>query len=190
MSLRQIFSVLALLLAPALAFAHPGHAESGLLSGLSHPLTGIDHLLAMLAVGLWAAQQQSAARWALPLTFLGSMLLGALLAYSGMALPFTESAIAGSVMAFSLLVLIAARLPMVAALGLTASFALFHGVAHGQELPATSGALVYACGFLLATAGLHALGFALIRYLPRAAEPMLRISAAFSAVAGCWLLVS
>jgi urease accessory protein len=190
MHLRTLPAGLTLLLLPGLALAHPGHVESGLIAGLAHPLGGIDHLLAMLAVGLWAAQQSGAARWALPLTFLGSMLLGALLAYGGAYLPLTESAIAGSVMAFSLLVLIAARLPMLAALGLTAAFALFHGVAHGQELPASSVALGFAGGFLLATAGLHALGFALIRYLPHSAEPLLRISAAFSAAAGGWLLVS
>ena len=190
MHLRTLITGLSLLLVPSLALAHPGHAESGLLSGLSHPLGGIDHLLAMLAVGLWAAQQQGAARWALPLAFLGSMSLGAAMAYSGVALPFTESAIAGSVMAFSLLVLMAARLPMLAALGLTASFALFHGVAHVQEIPVGSDALGFAGGFLLATAGLHALGFTLIRHLPRACEPLLRISAGFSAAAGCWLLVS
>lgn len=190
MTRRQILATLALLFSPALAMAHPGHEAAGLLAGLAHPLTGLDHLLAMLAVGLWAAQQQGAARWALPLAFVGSMLAGAVLGNSGVTLPWTESAIAASVMAFSLLVVVAARLPMLAALCLTAVFALFHGVAHIQELPATGSVLSYASGFLLATAGLQAFGFALLRWLPEAAAPWLRASAGISAAAGCWLLAS
>ena len=190
MSRSMIFTSLLLLLAPGLAMAHPGHGDSSLFSGLTHPLAGIDHLLAMLAVGWWAAQQKGAARWVLPLTFLGSMLVGALLGYGGIALPWTESAIAASVLAFNLLVLVAARLPMLAAASLTAAFALFHGMAHALELPVAAGAMGYAGGFLLATAGLHALGFAMLRWLPGAVEPWLRLSAGISAIAGGWLLLS
>ncbi|SDT89119.1 urease accessory protein [Pseudomonas pohangensis] len=189
MTRRQIFATLALLFSPALAMAHPGHDATGLLAGLGHPLAGLDHLLAMLAVGLWAAQQQGAACRALPLTFVGSMLAGAVLGYSGIALPGTESAIAASVMAFSLLVVVAARLPLAVAVSLTAAFALFHGVAHIQELPANGSVASYASGFLLATAGLQALGFALLRWLPAAAAPWLRASAGISAAAGGWLLL-
>lgn len=188
MTRYQIVATLALLFAPALAIAHPGHDTAGLLAGIAHPLAGLDHLLAMLAVGLWAAQQQGAARWALPLAFVGSMLTGAVLGYSGVALPWTESAIAASVMAFSLLVVVAARLPLLAAVSLTAVFALFHGLAHIQELPAIGNVSAYASGFLLTTAGLHALGFALLRWLPEAAAPWLRASAGISAAAGYWLL--
>ena len=187
MPLRHCLLALALLLTPALAFAHPGHSESGLLAGLSHPAGGLDHLLAMLAVGLWAAQQSGKARWALPLTFIASMLLGGLLGFAGSELPFTETGIAASVLAFSLLVVIAARLPLLLAAGMTALFALSHGVAHGLELPALSNAWSYACGFLLATGCLHAVGYGLIRYLPHTA---LRLGAAGSAGAGVWLLVS
>lgn len=190
MTRYKMFTCLLLLLAPGLAMAHPGHVDSSLLSGLGHPLAGVDHLLAMLAVGWWSAQQTGAARWVLPLTFLGSMLIGAALGYSGIALPWTESAIAASVLAFNLLVVVAARLPMVAAAGLTAAFALFHGMAHALELPTAAGAVSYASGFLLATAGLHALGFAMLRWLPGAVEPWLRLSAGIAAIAGGWLLVS
>ena len=186
MTLRHCLIVLALLFTPALAFAHPGHPDAGLLAGISHPLGGLDHLLAMLAVGLWAAQQTGNARWALPLTFMGSMLLGGLLGFAGISLPFAETAIAGSVLALSLLVVVAARLPLLIATSLTAVFALCHGGAHGLELPALSNAWSYACGFLLATGSLHALGYALIRYLPQAA---VRLGAVGSAGAGVWLLV-
>ena len=102
MRLKKLFAAAALLLAPALAFAHPGHGDNGLVAGISHPLGGLDHLLAMLAVGLWAAQQKGAARWALPCTFVGTMLLGGLLGFEGLALPALESGIAASVLALGL----------------------------------------------------------------------------------------
>ena len=99
MTLKRLFAAAALLLTPALAFAHPGHGDNGLLAGISHPIGGLDHLLAMLAVGLWAAQQQGAARWALPCTFVGTMLLGGVLGFEGLSLPALESGIAASVLA-------------------------------------------------------------------------------------------
>ncbi|PZE09341.1 protein hupE, partial [Pseudomonas sp. 57B-090624] len=138
MTLRKALYALALFLTPALAFAHPGHDSSGLMAGVAHPITGLDHLLAMLAVGLWAAQQQGAARWALPVTFVGTMLLGGLLGFEGLELPFMETGIAASVLALGLLVAVAVRPPMFVAVGLTALFALAHGVAHGLELPELS----------------------------------------------------
>ena len=84
MTLKRILGAMALLLTPAIAFAHPGHGDNGLIAGISHPIGGLDHLLAMLAVGLWAAQQQGAARWALPCTFVGTMLIGGLLGFEGL----------------------------------------------------------------------------------------------------------
>ena len=84
MQLRKALYSLALFLTPAVAFAHPGHGDHGLIAGIAHPISGLDHLLAMLAVGLWAAQQQGAARLALPCTFVGSMLVGGLLGFEGM----------------------------------------------------------------------------------------------------------
>jgi len=77
MTLKRILGAMTLLLTPAIAFAHPGHGDNGLLAGISHPIGGLDHLLAMLAVGLWAAQQKGAARWVLPCTFVGTLLIGA-----------------------------------------------------------------------------------------------------------------
>ena len=188
MKLRQSLYALALFCTPGLAFAHAGHDHAGLLAGLAHPLLGLDHLLAMLAVGLWAAQQSGAARWALPLTFVASMLFGGLLGFAGLALPLLETGIAGSVLALGLLVAVAARLPLAAALGLTALFALGHGLAHGLELPALASPWGYATGFLAATAALHAAGYALVRSLPRAAAPLVRLAGASAAGTGAWLL--
>lgn len=188
MTLRKALYALALFLTPALAFAHPGHDASGLAAGIAHPITGLDHLLAMLAVGLWAAQQQGAARWALPLTFVGTMLLGGLLGFEGLELPFMETGIAASVLALGLLVAVAVRPPVFVAVGLTALFALAHGVAHGLELPELSSPWGYAAGFVAATAALHAAGYGLVRALPQAAAPLVRIAGGASAVAGAWLL--
>jgi urease accessory protein len=188
MSLKKLFTAAALLLAPALAFAHPGHGDNGLVAGISHPLGGLDHLLAMVAVGLWAAQQKGAARWALPCTFVGTMLLGGLLGFEGLALPALESGIAASVLALGLAVALAVRPPLFMALGATALFALFHGVAHGLELPDMSSPWAYAAGFVGATAVLHAAGYALVRWLPTAAAPLVRVAGAASAATGAWLL--
>jgi urease accessory protein len=190
MKLPRHLSALALLLAPGLAFAHPGHEFTGLLAGLTHPLLGLDHLLAMFAVGLWAAQQSGAARWALPGAFVASMLLGGLLGFAGVQMPILEGAIAASVLAFGLLVAVAIRLPMAAALGLTALFALTHGVAHGLELPALANPWGYALGFVSATAALHASGYALARLLPQTAAPLIRLAGASAALAGVCLLAA
>jgi urease accessory protein len=188
MNLRKSLFAIALFLSPALAFAHAGHDHAGLLAGLAHPVFGLDHLLAMLAVGLWAAQQSGAARWALPLTFVGTMLIGGLLGFNGLQIPLMETGIAASVLAFGLLVAVATRLPMIVALVLTALFALTHGVAHGLELPEPASPWGYAAGLVLATAALHASGYALVRLLPQAAAPLVRILGSASALTGAWLL--
>ena len=187
---RKILIATTLLLSPALAFAHPGHDHAGVMSGLAHPLSGLDHLLAMLAVGLWAAQQQGAARWALPLTFVTTMLVGGLLGFAGIEMPLMETGIAGSVLALGLLVALAVRPPLAIAAGLTALFAASHGVAHGLELPALSSPWGYAAGFVAATAALHAAGYAVARSLPQAAAPLVRISGVASALTGAWLLAA
>ncbi|UVE17519.1 HupE/UreJ family protein [Pseudomonas sp. LS44] len=188
MNLRKTLFSLALFLSPALAFAHPGHGDSGLAAGLAHPVFGLDHLLAMLAVGLWAAQQQGAARWALPSAFVASMLLGGLLGFEGLQLPFMETGIAASVLALGLLVALAVRPPLVLALMVTALFASAHGVAHGLELPALTSPWGYAAGFIAATAALHGAGYAVVRLLPQAAAPLVRLAGLASAGTGAWLL--
>jgi urease accessory protein len=190
MNLKKLLGTLALLLSPAVAFAHPGHGDNGLLAGVAHPLTGMDHLLAMVAVGLWAAQQKGAARWALPVTFVATMLMGGVLGFEGLQLPAMESGIAASVLALGLAVALAVRPPLSLAMAATALFALFHGVAHGLELPEMSSPWAYAAGFVAATATLHAAGYALVRVLPQAAAPVVRVLGAVSALAGVWLLAA
>lgn len=186
----KIFSASALLLSPALALAHPGHDHAGVMSGIAHPVLGLDHLLAMLAVGLWAAQQTGRARWALPLTFVATMLFGGLLGFTGLQLPLMETGIAGSVLALGLLVALAVRPPVAVATGLTALFALSHGVAHGLELPALASPWGYAVGFVMATAALHGIGYVVARNLPQVAAPLVRIAGAASALAGAWMLAA
>ncbi|HLA29759.1 MAG TPA: HupE/UreJ family protein [Pseudomonas sp.] len=188
MHLRKALYALALFCTPGLAFAHAGHDHAGVLAGLVHPLLGLDHLLAMLAVGLWAAQQSGAARWALPLSFVASLLLGGLLGFNGVQLALVESGIAASLLALGLLVAVAVRLPLALSLGLTALFALSHGLAHALELPLQASPWGYSAGFVLASAALHASGYALVRLLPAAAAPLLRLAGAATALSGGWLL--
>ncbi|WP_122709575.1 HupE/UreJ family protein [Pseudomonas viridiflava] len=188
MNYKKVLGALALLLIPTLALAHPGHSDNGLIAGISHPIGGLDHLLAMLAVGLWAAQQKGSARWALPCTFVGTMLIGGVLGFEGLNLPALESGIAASVLALGLAVALAVRPPVALAVAATAMFALFHGVAHGLELPEMSSPWAYAAGFVAATAALHAVGYAVVRVLPQAAAPLVRLAGAASAATGVWLL--
>ena len=188
MSLRKVLYSIALFLTPAGAFAHPGHGDHGLIAGIAHPVTGLDHLLAMLAVGLWAAQQQVAALLSLPFNFVGTMMLGGLLGFEGIEIKFMETGIAASVLALGLCVALAVRPPLVVAMGVTALFALAHGVAHGLELPDLSSPWLYAAGFVGATAALHAAGYGLVRVLPQAAAPLVRFAGLASAGAGAWLL--
>jgi urease accessory protein len=178
----------ALCVLPVVAFAHPGHDESGLIAGLTHPLTGMDHLLAMFAVGLWAAQQKRQARWLLPVTFVGAMLLGGMLGFDGVAMPYLESAIAASVLALGLLVAAAASPPVAMILVMIGLFGLVHGLAHGLELPAMNSQAGYAAGFVMATSALHAAGYACARWTPLAGAAVTRTLGMISAGAGALML--
>ena len=163
---------LALALVPTLAHAHPGHgaATGGIGWGLAHPFSGLDHILAMIAVGLWAVQLGKRALWLLPLSFVFSMAAGAALGVGGVHLPLVEPAILASVIGLGALVAFATRLPLGASAALVSIAALFHGQAHGSEMPANASGLVTAAGFILATAALHATGIALGLTLQRTAQ--------------------
>ncbi len=151
-----------LLLSSQAALAHPGHGDAaGLAQGFSHPLSGADHLLAMVAVGLLAAARGGRALWAVPLAFLGMMAVGGVLGAAGIALPFVETGIGLSVIAFGLAAAFGAGLPLAAALALVGAFAVFHGHAHGAEMPETASGLAYGLGFLAASALLHLAGIGL-----------------------------
>lgn len=172
---------------PALAHLDP-QAHGSLMAGVSHPLFGTDHILAMLAVGLWASQiatssGKRSALWLVPTAFVGTMALGYIAAVAGIGLPFVEPAILASVVALGLLVAMAVRLPVAASAAVVGIFALFHGHAHGGELGA-AGALQFGIGFVVATAFLHlagiAIGLGIGRFTPWAA----RLAGALTALAG------
>lgn len=160
--MKKILATALLLLLPTAASAHPSltHHMHGFLAGVSHPLTGLDHLLAMLSVGLWASQKGGRALWLWPLAFMTAMVAGGVMGMSGVALPFVEPAIAASLLVLGAAIAATLVLPMGAGVAIIALFGLFHGNAHGLEAPG-SGAVLYALGFLLATVTLHGLGVAL-----------------------------
>ncbi|GJE62221.1 HupE/UreJ family protein [Methylobacterium trifolii] len=151
-----------LLLLPQAALAHPGHGgATGLAHGFLHPVSGTDHVLAMAAVGLLAALRGGRALWALPAAFLGLMAVGAALGAAGLSLPFAETGIGLSIVAFGLAAIFGLGLPVAALAALVGAFALFHGYAHGAEMPETASGLRYGLGFLAGTAVLHAAGIGL-----------------------------
>ena len=153
--------------APLAAFAHPGaladHVHSGFASGLLHPLTGIDHLAAMLAIGVWSALAVRPV-WAAPVVFVALLAAGALVGFTGLAVPAVEPMIAASLLAMGLLIATRARLPLWAAALVAGGFAFFHGAAHGFELGG-DGAWVALAGMLISTAALHVAGISLGRFV-------------------------
>ncbi|MBO4120042.1 HupE/UreJ family protein [Cupriavidus gilardii] len=195
---------LAAMLASAPALAHPGHdvasVGASLASGLLHPLTGADHLLAMVAVGVWSALAVGAGGGGgvgvlrVPLAFVALMLVGAVLGLAGLALPAVEPMIAASLLVVGLLVALRARMPAGAAMALVGGFALFHGYAHGAELPASAGALpavlAYVGGFAAATVALHLAGIAAGTVLRRHAPWLARAAGAGVALYGVGLMVA
>ena len=178
--MKKTAAVAALCLLAAPAMAHPGHGEgAGFLAGLAHPFTGIDHLLAMLGVGLWGGQQRHGL--AQPATFLGMMLLGALAGMAGVTLPGLETGIAATVALVGLAIALALAMPNWLGMLLVGMFALAHGNAHGQELPAASAAF----GFMLASATLLFAGRFIGQVL---AERMLRVAGVALTAAGVVLM--
>ncbi len=159
--MKQTLAAVALMLGATPAFAHLSPEQHGsLAAGLSHPVFGLDHILAMIAVGLWAAVLGGRALWALPAAFVGAMMVGFAFAVSGGPLPFVEPMILVSVLALGLAVALSLRLPVAVAAGVVGVFALFHGHAHGGEL-GTAAALSFGAGFALSTAILHGIGIAI-----------------------------
>lgn len=186
------FAILAgMLCLSSLAQAHTGAgATSGFAHGLAHPIFGLDHLLAMVAVGLWAAQRGGRALWVIPATFVGVMALGGVLGAGGVAIPFIETGITASVLVLGVLIVAAVRMPLVAASLLVAVFALCHGHAHGTEMPATAMGLSYGLGFILATAAIHGIGIGAGQLAQRASPPrMIRYAGCAIVVAGLLLCI-
>jgi len=177
-------AILAMWASPAAAHQQQGQA-AGLLTGLRHPISGLDHVLAMIAVGLWGAQLGAPAVWVLPVTFPLVMAFGGFLGLLGIPLPGVEIGIALSAMLLGLAVAGEARPPLAVAAVLVGFFAVFHGHAHGTELPEGQSGLMYSIGFVVATGCLHATGIAigLIHKWP-AGRIALRVAGAGIAVAG------
>jgi urease accessory protein len=189
-SLRSLSAAAVLLvLVPSIAAAHPGTgAAHGFLHGVAHPFSGWDHLLAMFAVGLWAVQRGGRAVWTLPLTFVAAMIVAGAIAMTGGIIPGVEAGIVASVFVLGLLIALAIRVPGGAAHVVVALFALFHGAAHGAEMPAGMGSMAYAAGFATATGALHlagaTLGISLQRMLRTRPQVWIRVAGASVCAAG------
>jgi urease accessory protein len=151
----------AAILLPDLALAHEGGVAGGFVSGFSHPILGLDHVVAMVAVGLWGAFLGQPAIWLLPVVFPVVMAFGGLLGISGVPIPAVETGIAASALALGAMVALALRPPLRVAAVLVGAFAIFHGHAHGTELPHAASPLAYGVGFVVATGLLHLSGIAL-----------------------------
>lgn len=179
-------------LAPNLALAHPGHGQVvDFFHGVGHPLSGPDHMLAMVTIGLIAASLGGRALWAVPASFVAAMLVGGLIAINGVSVPFVELGIAASVLVLGLVTAIAWNGPVVAMMALAGIFALFHGYAHGAEMPADAAGATYAAGFILATSLLHLAGIGLGLAAKRMSEgpKAIRIAGLAVALTGAGLVV-
>ncbi len=159
---------------PSIASAHTGIGDTnGFWHGLGHPIGGLDHILAMVAVGLWAAQLGGRAFWLVPSAFVLAMAGSSVLGHFAVPLPGVEQGILASDFILGLLLLFAPRLPLAFSTSIVALLAIFHGYAHGAEMPATVSGLTYGGGFILSTAGLHLLGISIGLGLDRL-QPILR----------------
>ena len=146
-------------------------------SGFAHPLHGLDHILVMVAVGLWSAQLGGRARWLVPASFVGVMMLGGALAMAGLRVPFTETGILLSVLVMGILIAVAARFPLSASMTIVGIFAFFHGHSHGMEMPANAIGYAYGAGFILATVVLQAVGMGLAYTVHNVKLPVVRWAA-------------
>jgi urease accessory protein len=181
----------ALVSGPGIAQAHVGVGPiHDVLHGLEHPLTGLDHLVAMLAVGICAAQLGGRSIWAVPLSFVSVMALGGVLGMAGIQLPLVEPWIVLSLFVLGIFVASATRLPLAVSATLAGLFALAHGYAHGAEIPAAASGLTYAVGFVLATAGLHVIGISIGLLTERLhALQLQRLAGASIAACGLYLMI-
>jgi urease accessory protein len=186
---RTTLAAILLLAAAMPAYAHVGiGSTSSFTAGFAHPLSGLDHMTVMVAVGLWAAIKGGKAVLAWPLAFVGVMLVGGALGMLHMPLPFVEPGILASVVALGLLVALAVELPISTGVAIIGLFALFHGHAHGTEVPENAGGLDYMAGFAVATALLHAVGIAAGLGLGMRFRGLARAAGAACAVVGVGLV--
>jgi urease accessory protein len=172
------------------AWAHIGSGEvGGFLTGLQHPVSGLDHVLAMIAVGLWGSQLGAPALWLLPVAFPMMMAFGGMFGLMGLPLPGVEVGIAVSAVVLGVMVLIEARAQLVIALVIVAFFAIFHGHAHGTELPEGQSGLLYSMGFVIATGCLHGVGITIgLIHRWDTGRIAIRVAGAVVLVAGLYFL--
>ncbi|WP_434734662.1 HupE/UreJ family protein (plasmid) [Rhizobium sp. YTUHZ044] len=178
---------------PAVASAHPAVGDAaGFSHGFAHPISGFDHVLAMVMVGVVAFQLGGRAIWLLPLTFVLMMAFGGALGVAGVDLPFVETGIALSVVVLGGMIAINVRAPLATALGMAGLFAIFHGHAHGAEMPDDAAGAAYAAGFMMATGLLHGAGLALGCVIGRAGERqgvfVTRAAGGLAAISGLGIL--
>ncbi len=192
--LHSIAMILAMLL-PSMAFAHIGadagiHHGSAFIMGLAHPFTGLDHMGAMLTVGIWSMlvfNQTQHRVWVAPIAFAVFIAIGGMLGFAGVGLPIVEPMIAASLLVLGLLVAMRARLPLMAGVLIVGAFAIFHGIAHGSELSADK-AVAALSGMVLATMILHLSGMALARFVLQRNVWLSRIAGGMVALLGAGLL--
>jgi urease accessory protein len=181
-SMPKVLLALFVTLTPSLALAHVGVGEtSGVAYGFMHPVSGFDHILAMVAVGLFAAHLGGRALWLVPLSFVAMMAFGGVLGMAGIGLAYVEVAIGLSVVVLGIIVAARVNPPAAIAMALVGFFAIFHGHAHGAEMPETASGLAYGVGFILATALLHAIGIGVGILIGKAGQ---RYSRTISQIAG------
>ena len=178
--MKKTFCLAALLVAAATpALAHPGHGAESFAAGVAHPLSGLDHIAVMIAVGLWSALKGGRALWVWPATFVGVMLFGGALGMAQVPLPLVEPGILASVVVLGLMTAFAVDVPVAAGAALIAVFALLHGHAHGTEAADTVAGIEYMAGLALATAALHSAGIAFAQIMQRAAlRPLVQLAGA------------
>ncbi|MBX4925303.1 HupE/UreJ family protein [Rhizobium binae] len=192
-ALKSVLVALAAAALPAVASAHPAIGETaGFSHGFAHPMSGLDHMLAMVMVGVFAFQLGGRATWLVPTTFVLVMALGGALGVAGINVPFVETGIALSVVILGAIVALNVKAPLAVAAGLIGLFAIFHGHAHGAEMPENAAGAAYAAGFMVATALLHAAGLALGYVVGRAGERqgvlVTRTAGSIAALAGVGIL--
>ncbi len=185
----RLVAFLLLLFVSGAAYAHTGHDASGLAAGLAHPFMGLDHLLAMAAVGLWAAQGGGRKMWLLPGAFMAMLAAGAAVAMHWQWQLPVEPGIGASVLALGLLIALSLQLPVWFSVAAAALFGLLHGYAHGLELPESAAPVEYALGFLAATAALHLGGIAVGVATRQRHAALAKMLGAAIAASGAYLLV-
>lgn len=183
------------LLIPSVANAHTGVGDpNGFWHGLAHPISGLDHILAMVAVGLWAAQMGGKALWIVPSAFVIAMAGSSVLGSFGLPLPVIEQGILASDFILGFLILFAARLPLAVSIGIVSILAIFHGYAHGAEMPEAASGLTYGIGFIISTAALHlagiGMGLGIDRYQPKLQELLFRIGGGAVVIGAVYVLVN